>query len=88
MRIVATRSLLKILTMLEHRTQPLDQLKNFLTIISLRTGRVAFDAMGDRLFAEYKVQSTWIAMLYLLSLFLVDQYPIFLGDQHPILLGD
>ena len=25
------------------------------TIIPFRTGRVAFDAMGDRLFAEYKV---------------------------------
>ena len=28
MKIVATRSLLKILTMLEHRTQPLDQIEN------------------------------------------------------------
>ena len=26
------------------------------TIIPFRTGRVAFDAMGDRLFAEYKVE--------------------------------
>ena len=28
MKIVATRSLLKILTMLKHRTQPLDQIEN------------------------------------------------------------
>ena len=25
-----------------------------------RTGRVAFDAMGDRLFAEYKVNNRYI----------------------------